>query len=549
MLGVLVTVAVVRAATTQQEDAAIVAAKNALMHAERALRAGSEGGSVILHDYNTMVSERIRDGSGTIPVRQVTAKDMARAERADATATATAEEHMAEELKGKYFWHPPRGGARVYSQKPGARVSVGRALKEAMDWSRDIRGAMDPVYTRDVLGMKGAKHFTEWLDLARLAVVKGNSETRVSTLALVREVVPRVLKDPAYHAWLSFPMDSWRFRQDSMSYMRAHYLCAKSDLDLTETHPDLMTDWRHRIVSVLPLIWTHLESRGIDQKLNFVKLFRGLELYKDDIDAGHVVSTSQPYLLPTTADIDAFEAAVFETTLLKRRVSIGWYLLSPDRPYDITHEIFALTEDGRRPFPFFSKSRANDGDGTLASRALMQSDDEGERDDGYYNYALDTIETLLRLYVRRDALDIVCEYVVNLGQLGVRVRRDKSSGEPIDERQNKLEYLYKNSIDYIFSRRNTDGSFGETHDVEYIRMRKKNPDYDVRLGGTLHTTYVCLWAISQPVYDDDDFPSWVTYVDDDRQGTIEPPASVVYDELENDSTTCLDNEYGDGVNL
>ena len=27
------------------------------------------------------------------------------------------------------------------------------------------------------------------------------------------------------------------------------------------------------------------------------------------------------------------------------------FLLSADRPYDLTHEVFALTRDGRAPFP------------------------------------------------------------------------------------------------------------------------------------------------------------------------------------------------------
>ena len=47
------------------------------------------------------------------------------------------------------------------------------------------------------------------------------------------------------------------------------------------------------------------------------------------------------------------------------------------------------------------------------------------------------------------------------------------------------------------SRRNADGSFGETHDAARVRAAKGNPAYDVEVGGTLHTTFVCLWALAQ----------------------------------------------------
>ena len=49
----------------------------------------------------------------------------------------------------------------------------------------------------------------------------------------------------------------------------------------------------------------------------------------------------------------------------------------------------------------------------------------------------------------------------------------------------------------VASRRNADGSFGETHDAARVRAAKGITAYDVEVGGTLHTTFVCLWTLAQ----------------------------------------------------
>ena len=171
----------------------------------------------------------------------------------------------------------------------------------------------------------------------------------------------------------------------------------------------------------------------------------------------------------------------------------------------MTHEIFALTGDGQFPFPFlFEPAVAFDvgADGALVEVAVDAVDDADDADAaarGHYAYALQTTLSLLKLHVARDAVDIVCEYVVNLGQLGVRAKRT-NDGSPAYA----LGELYLQARDYVTSRRNDDGTFGEVYDADAVRRAKGNPRYDVDVGGTLHTTYVCLWALTQPVYDDDD---------------------------------------------
>ena len=184
-------------------------------------------------------------------------------------------------------------------------------LAAASRWAYERCAATDPERVRDSLGMKGVKHFTEWLDLQRLAVARGDARTATAALERVREVVPRALGSAGYHAWTSFPRDSWRFRQDSMSYMRAHYLCAHTELGFQRSEPALMVRWRRTIEKHVAEVWRHLETRGIDQRLNFVKLFRALGLYvegqynaegRDDKTGDGLASVSYTHLtLPTKA--------------------------------------------------------------------------------------------------------------------------------------------------------------------------------------------------------------------------------------------------------
>lgn len=478
----------------QTVPADVLAAAHRAMGLQRAVKEDAPG-RVVGGDFYSLSTDGTGDGHERIPMREVTAKDAARANRAEANAAKEAEKQLKYDDEG----FPARGEtSKDYSKRAGKPASVGKMLDEAVVWSMKVRGTHDPVYTRDVLGMKGVKFFTEWLDLMRLAVVRGDDPSHARSV--VQDVVPAVLAQPEYHAWIDFHTDSWRFRQDSMSYMRAYYLCAMTELDLAQSHPDVTRDWRRRIVAALPRIWEHLETRGIDQKLNFLKLFRALELY----DVGPAIASADTPLLgaatkdllPTTTDLNSFELAVFKTTLLWRQVPVGWYMLSPERPYDISHEIFALTDDGRYPFPF-----KPDQDLIEAGPSFALVEETGDDTVRFYRYALDTVTKLLRVYMHRDQLDIVCEFVVNLGQLGIRIPRSR-------RKRSDIHVLYRTAIDYVRSRRNHDGSFGEMHDVDMIRLRKKNAIYDPDVGGTLHTTYVCLWALTQPIYDDDDATSW-----------------------------------------
>ena len=455
---------------------------------------------------------------------------------------------------------PERGILKKYGP-PGSALSVEKMIEAAVDWVlRTVPSS--PVTIRDNFGMKGVKHFTEWLDVMRLAVARGNAGTKAKALAAVRDAVPQALQGKGYHSWMTYEADTYRFRQDSMSYLRAYYLCAYSDLGLNESHPELMAQWRLNVVDVLPKVWHHLSSRGIDQKLNFVKLFRALRLYLTTTtesvvavdDSGNplpVEGRREQKPLPTLEEIGQFEIATFLTTLIWRREKLGWYFVSPDRPYDITHEIFALTDDGRQPFPFQKIFQQRADEGAVVTADALHDDDLAR----FYAYARDIVATLLRIAMVHDNADLACEYVVNLGQLGVRagkrptptsfhhhsskgrrggplftssddddasMKKKKSPDIKTDDEtpsssgkqreDDDLSGLYLRAMEYIRSRRNADGSFGEIYDQETIRRQKRNPTYDVNIGGTLHTTYVCLWALTQPLYDDETESSWATNV-------------------------------------
>ena len=254
------------------------------------------------------------------------------------------------------------------------------------------------------------------------------------------------LRAPSVNHLPALPAASARWREDSMPYLRALYLSG----ELGAPGP-LLAAWRARAAAAMPAFWRHVAGRGVDQRLNFAKLFRGLGLAAE-------------------ADLVAFERATRRATHVARRRPLAWFLLSADRPYDLTHEVFALTRDGRAPFP-----GAGDPAAALAADAPLSD----------HAYALRTAAALLKVCVRRDALDAACELLANLGQLGAR-----AGGDALGE-------LYRQAADYVASRRNADGSFGETHDAARVRAAKGNPAYDVEVGGTLHTTFVCLWALAQ----------------------------------------------------
>jgi hypothetical protein len=266
--------------------------------------------------------------------------------------------------------------------------------------------------------MKGVKHFVEYLDLLLLAATWPDDAT-LSAAARARALdVLRVADEDAYHNLAA--ADPQRFKEDNMSYLRACWLARELGKDISR--------YRGEIEKVLPRLHQSLPGRGIDQRLGFALLLAELGLPP-----------------PET------EADVYPLTCIARRLPLSYYLESGDRPYDITHEIFALTSRGSRPFTFPSAA------------------DE--------RYARETVRSLLAIFMKQGNVDLAAEFLVNLAQLG-------EADTP----------LGREAREFIFRGQNPDGSFG-AYDQAAAVVIKGNPRYDVRVGAYLHTTMVAIWAL------------------------------------------------------
>lgn len=142
---------------------------------------------------------------------------------------------------------------------------------------------------------------------------------------------------------------------------------------------------------------------------------------------------------------------VYAISRIGTRVNPQYWQQHPSNTYDLTHEVFALTRRGARPLAFKS--------------------DQDRR------YTITMVRTLLDAHMRMNNPDMVAELMVNRVQLG----------EPFDR---QLEVGRK----FLLERQNPDGSFGRYDEAE-LRKNMKNPRYDARIGGYLHTTMVVMWAL------------------------------------------------------
>ena len=291
-------------------------------------------------------------------------------------------------------------------------------MRRALDWAETLD--LNPLRVRNELRMKGVKHYVEYLNLLYY-VYRWRPDSELGQRAQQRALeVLLVTDEEAYHGLDS--VGARRFREDSMSYLRGCFVAKQMGKDVG--------GYRREVEEVLPSIQRALPTRGVDQRMGFALLFKQLDLPQ-----------------PET------EEEIYPEYLIAKRVPITYYYRSRGRPYDITHEIFAMTERGQRPFPFPS--------GT----------DE--------RYAKMTVRYLLKKSMQKGMLDLAAELLVNLAFLG--------------EGNSKLA---SQAREFLIQRQNPDGSFGK-YDPEKARRANGNPRYDVRIGSYLHTTMVSVWALSE----------------------------------------------------
>lgn len=129
--------------------------------------------------------------------------------------------------------------------------------------------------------------------------------------------------------------------------------------------------------------------------------------------------------------------------------------LSVGEQYDITHEIFPLGDFGQKKITAFRES---------------------DRD-----YLRRLMPAMVDAYTAGGNIDLLAEALVCMRFLDFE---DMPA--------------YRKGLDYILANQNPNGSFGR-YEREREQMRVSRPRYDVDIGGYLHTTEVCLWALAEAV--------------------------------------------------
>ena len=183
------------------------------------------------------------------------------------------------------------------------------------------------------------------------------------------------------------------------------------------------------------------QVRQILPRLNEHLALRGI-----DQQMGFAVLLEQLQLANTTA---AMRALVPQTTIVTRKPT-SWFYAATHRAYDFSHEIFALTLRGAVPVMYLSKADVD--------------------------YAVRLATDMHRHYQAEGMLDIECELVANMAQLNVT----------------RLKPILAAAREALFQQQNVDGSFGQYAHLQHLQA----PNYDIQIGGNLHTTFVCLWALS-----------------------------------------------------
>lgn len=144
----------------------------------------------------------------------------------------------------------------------------------------------------------------------------------------------------------------------------------------------------------------------------------------------------------------AMQELVPKTTIVARKPT-SWFYAASHRVYDLSHEIFALTKRGTVPVMYL-----RDTDVTYAEQLVT---------DMYHHYHAEGM------------LDIECELVINMAQLN----------------SSRIKPTMLAAREALLQRQNEDGSFGQYAHLQHLQA----PNYDIQIGGNLHTTLVCVWAL------------------------------------------------------
>lgn len=335
---------------------------------------------------------------------------------------------------------PAGAQSRPASQPAIDRVAALRGIRRAQGFLDAIAPRIDPVRLRTEYRMKGKKFYVEylsgWWSIYQLA----DGAERKAIRSRLAPMVAGTDSD-AYHN-LAGSSDQ-EFKEDVISYLNACVLHGEFGFDTTR--------YRREIDRIVPRILSpgHLERRGIDNTMGIVFRLRQL---------GHQGGPSY--------------CELFNRRGCVTRAHPDLTLLDLDDPfgrqpvYDMTHEIFYLTEFGRTPMQCAS-----------------------EKD---LRYVRRMHAALIPIFVKKKDLDALAELIIDLNYLHMTDLPEYATG-------------YR----FLVSGQNEDGSWGDRDHIDKLgrMILQVNPKYLLDVGQYLHTTEVTLEALCYPLRADSRRPT------------------------------------------
>jgi hypothetical protein len=315
--------------------------------------------------------------------------------------------------------------------RPSERQAITSVITRSKHFLEALAPQMDPVRLRAEHKMKGKKFYVEflnaWWDLYRVS--EPGEQARIHEF--LGPIVART-SSPAYHNLSTSSAEE--FRQDIISYLSACVLHEQLGFDTIA--------YREQIKRIVPrtLSPEHLNMRGVDNTMAIVYRLRQLG-YDSKMD--YRMLWNRPGCVgrehPDLAARDLSRSA-------------GWEVV-----YDLTHEVFYLTEFG-----------------ATSMQCASPRDLE---------YIRQIHASLIPIGMRLNNVDMVSELVMDLNYL----------------RMTDLPE-YRAARQYMLEQQNADGSWGDAqHIAEHVRLNFSwNPDYLPKVGQYLHTTEVTLEALLYP---------------------------------------------------
>jgi hypothetical protein len=310
-------------------------------------------------------------------------------------------------------------------------VAVDRAIQHAKRFLTELAPLIDPVRLRTEYGMKGNKFYVEYLNAWAEIQLLSSDEERAAIRQLLEPVVART-DSGAYHNLATCSDEE--FKQDIISYLSACLLHRDFGFETAE--------YLRHVEEIVPRILApeHLRMRGVDNTMALVYRLRQL-----GFEGG-------PAMCQIWRRPGSVTYGHVDLTKLDLRTVPGWL-----RVYDMTHEIFYLTEFGGKP---------------------MQCVGEGD-----LQYIRGMHAELIPIFIDHRNLDLLAELLMDLNYLKMTELPAYSAGRS-----------------FLLENQNEDGSWGD-HEMIARNVQAHhavNPKYLPKVGQYLHTTRVALAALCYP---------------------------------------------------